>query len=125
MDRDQIIRGAKIELARREFFFYCNLKSPEFYKEDRIYLINLCEELQRLSAFYDKELTDCKLLMEKMDEFAEKYPQYAHIMPIRESIYKMNRLEGLQYSIRMQQIEIGAVNNEQIRAHLERNALRE
>lgn len=85
----------------------------------------MCEELQRLSAFYDKELTDRKLLMEKMDEFAEKYPQYAHIMPIRESIYKMNRLEGLQYSIRMQQIEIGAVNNEQIRAHLERNALRE
>ena len=46
---------------------------------------------------------DKRLLMEQMDEFAKKYPQYAHLMPIRESIYKLNRLEGLQYSVRMQQ----------------------
>ncbi|WP_367569053.1 phage terminase large subunit [Lacrimispora sp.] len=46
MDRETIIRGAKIELARREFFFYCNLKAPDFYKEDREYLIELCNGFQ-------------------------------------------------------------------------------
>lgn len=40
------MRGAKIELARREFFFYCNLKAPDFYKEDRQYLVDLCSEFQ-------------------------------------------------------------------------------
>lgn len=46
MDRETIIRGAKIELARREFFFYCNLKAPDFYKEDRKYLVELCNDFQ-------------------------------------------------------------------------------
>ena len=46
VDRESIIRGAKIELARREFFFYCHLKAPDFYKEDRQYLIDLCNEFQ-------------------------------------------------------------------------------
>ncbi len=67
---------------------------------------------------------DKRLLIEQMDEFAKKYPEYAHLMPVRESIYKLNRLEGLQYSVRMQQLEIGAVENEQITAHLNRNAER-
>ena len=67
---------------------------------------------------------DKRLLIEQMDAFAEKYPEYAHLMPVRESIYKLNRLEGLQYSVRMQQLEIGAVENEQITAHLNRQAIR-
>lgn len=46
MDRETIIQGAKIELARREFFFYCNLKAPDFYKEDRKYLVDLCKEFE-------------------------------------------------------------------------------
>lgn len=35
-----------MELARREFFFYCNLKAPDFYKEDRKYLVDLCGGFQ-------------------------------------------------------------------------------
>lgn len=46
VDREAIIRGGKIELARREFFFYCSLKAPDFYKEDRKYLLDLCSEFQ-------------------------------------------------------------------------------
>ena len=38
--------GAKIELAKREFFYYCNLIAPDFYTEDREYLKETCEELQ-------------------------------------------------------------------------------
>lgn len=36
----------KYELASREFFFYCNLKAPDFYKPGRKYLVDLCGELQ-------------------------------------------------------------------------------
>ena len=45
-----IILGAKIELAKREFFFYCNLKAPDFYKPERKYLVDLCDDLQE---FYE------------------------------------------------------------------------
>lgn len=44
--------GARIELARRSFFDYCNLKAPDFYKWDRQFLVDLAEELQ---AFLDSE----------------------------------------------------------------------
>lgn len=46
MDRDILIQGAKLELARREFFFYCNLMAPDFYKPERKYLVDLCNEFQ-------------------------------------------------------------------------------
>jgi len=47
VDRVEYIKQqAKIELARREFFFYCYLKAPEFYKEDRRFLVDFCDELQ-------------------------------------------------------------------------------
>lgn len=67
---------------------------------------------------------DKDLLMQHMDEFAAKYPQYAHLMPVRESIYKLNRLEGLQYSVRMHQLEIGAATQERIEEHLKTQAER-
>lgn len=44
--RELAVQGAKIELARREFFFYCHLKAPDFYKEDRKYLVDLCNGFQ-------------------------------------------------------------------------------
>lgn len=46
VDKQLIQLGAKIELARREFFFYCNLKAPKFYKTNRKYLLELCNEFQ-------------------------------------------------------------------------------
>lgn len=52
MDKELIQLGAKIELARREFFFYCNLKAPDFYKSNRKYLVELCNDLQE---FYESD----------------------------------------------------------------------
>lgn len=46
IDLEQIKRGAKIELAKREFFYFCNLLAPDFYKEDREFLVDLCNEMQ-------------------------------------------------------------------------------
>lgn len=36
----------RCELARREFWEYCKLMHPSFYREDRPYLKQLCDELQ-------------------------------------------------------------------------------
>lgn len=46
MDKQLITLGAKIELARRRFFFYAQLKNPDFYRSDRKYLQELCDTLQ-------------------------------------------------------------------------------
>lgn len=43
---DKIALGAKIELAKRYFFDYCNLIMPSFYKSDRDYLVSVCGEFQ-------------------------------------------------------------------------------
>ena len=67
---------------------------------------------------------DRSLLMKNVEEFKEKYPNLKHIVPVRENIYKLNRLEGLQLSIIMQQAEIGAVNEQAVRRHLENLALK-
>lgn len=50
MNKELIKLQAKIELAKREFFFYCNLKAPDFYKIDRDYLVEFCNDLQ---TFYE------------------------------------------------------------------------
>lgn len=52
---NKIIQRAKIELARREFYYYCNLKAPDFYKKDRRYLMEFCKELQE---FYESDEHD-------------------------------------------------------------------
>ncbi|NFA59471.1 phage terminase large subunit [Clostridium sporogenes] len=52
MDKTEIVLGAKLELARREFFFYCNLIAPDFYKSNREYLIEFCNDLQQ---FYETD----------------------------------------------------------------------
>lgn len=39
--------GAQIELARRHLFDYCHLMFPDFYKKDRKYLINFCNEMEQ------------------------------------------------------------------------------
>lgn len=46
MDREKIKLEAKKELARREFFYFCNAMAPDFYQEDRDYLVELCNEMQ-------------------------------------------------------------------------------
>lgn len=61
IDKTLIKLHAKIELARREFFFYCNLKAPDFYKSDRKYLVELCNDLQ---SFYESDEYDALIINE-------------------------------------------------------------
>ena len=67
---------------------------------------------------------DKRLLMERLDDFVQKYPEYADLVPVRETIYKLNRLEGLRQSIAMQQLEMGAYEQAQALAFFQRQALR-
>lgn len=61
IDKALIKLHAKIELARREFFFYCNLKAPDFYKKNRKYLVNMCNDLQE---FYESDEYDVLIINE-------------------------------------------------------------
>jgi len=54
--KQEIIKQAKLELARREFFFYCHLRADNFYKENRQYLIDLCNDLQKFIEGDDEVL---------------------------------------------------------------------
>lgn len=49
LDRE-LIEEAKKELARREFWEYCKLVAPDFYKDERTFLKDMCEKLQE---FYE------------------------------------------------------------------------
>ena len=44
--RDRI-QAAKCELSKREFWTYCKTKAPDFYKSDRTFLHNFCDDLQQ------------------------------------------------------------------------------
>ena len=52
MDKGLLKRFAKMELANREFFYFCQAMAPDFYTEDRQYLKDLCETLQ---DFYESQ----------------------------------------------------------------------
>lgn len=56
INNDEIIKQAKLELARREFFFYCHLKAPDFYKYERAFLVDLCNDLQEFMESEDEVL---------------------------------------------------------------------
>ena len=56
MDNSQlnyIRKQAKCELARRSFWDYCKVRAPEFYKDDRAYLKDICEQIQ---AFTEQDI---------------------------------------------------------------------
>ena len=46
MDRAAIRQQARFELARRDFFYYCQLMACDFYKTDMTYLKQLCDSFQ-------------------------------------------------------------------------------
>lgn len=50
INNDELKYFSKLELARRDFFYYCNLRAPDFYREDRPYIKTLCNRMQE---FYE------------------------------------------------------------------------
>lgn len=98
------------KLNRQIASYYAN------YGEDNV--IEYRKLLQKLPD------ADFQLLMRNMEGFAEKYPEYEHLLPVRKSIYKLNRMEGLQYSVQIQQLEIGAKEQKEVEKHLDEIAKR-
>jgi len=111
-------------------------KNAKFEKKMRKEYLRVEEQLKKeIASYYTKygkdgvieyrklvqSLTEKEsdLLFQNYDEFARRNPKYAHLMPIRESIYKLNRLEGMQLDIRMRMVEIGAFEEEGFRRLLE------
>ena len=47
LNKNLIKLYARVELARRNFWQYCKLKAPDFYKEDSGFLRDFCNELQQ------------------------------------------------------------------------------
>ncbi|HEX0294923.1 TPA: phage terminase large subunit [Streptococcus pneumoniae] len=50
MDKAALKRQAQLELARRNFFYYCQLMAGDFYKSERIYLKQLCDSFQNFMS---------------------------------------------------------------------------
>lgn len=46
MDKVAIRRHAQLTLAKRDFFYYCQLMAGDFYKPERAYLKQLCDSFQ-------------------------------------------------------------------------------
>ena len=46
LELEELLRVEQIEKAREDFFSFCNALSPNFYKKERQFLIDLCNELQ-------------------------------------------------------------------------------
>lgn len=67
---------------------------------------------------------DADLLIKDCDEFAAKYPQYADLIDVRKSIYKLDRLEGLQQSVRLNALEAGVNLETELTRHLQTEAMR-
>lgn len=58
--REKIKEQARLELARRDFFEYCKLTASDFYKEERVFLKDLCYQLQN---FYKSDEKVCVINM--------------------------------------------------------------
>ena len=84
-----------------------------YYKQ---YAKNDVIEFRRLTETLPVD--DAEMLWQDWNAFAERYPQYAYLMPVRETIYKLNRLEGLQMSAQIQLYEMNAQANGIISQHL-------
>ena len=121
-----------VSLSKDEKQLFSEL--PKYYEQEYAALD------KEIAAYYSKygeenviafrtlllELPDAdkQLLLQNMDEFAKQYPEFADLLPVRESIYKLNRLEGLQTSIVLQQLKIGAIEQSKFREHFEKQALK-
>lgn len=76
---------------------------------------NVLEYRQMMKQLTKEEAT---MLYEDMDSFFRLHPEYSALMPIRESVYKLNRLEGLQLSIMKQQLGLSSEETVLIGDHL-------
>lgn len=76
---------------------------------------NVLEYREMMKKLTKEEAT---MLYEDMNNFFRLHPEHAALKPVRESIYKLNRLEGLQLSIMKQQLGLSSEEAALIGDHL-------
>lgn len=57
-------------------------------------------------------------IFKDFDSFVQKHPEHANLLPIRQTIYKLTRLEGLQMSVRIKIAELGLMEEALLTAYL-------
>ena len=72
----RIRRAARLELARRDFWSFCKLMAPDFYREDRPYLKTLYQYLT-LQICISKDKLFCQ---ERQDQSSENHQKDASRM---------------------------------------------
>lgn len=63
-----------------------------------------------------------KQIFEDWSGFAEMHPEYAHLTPARESIYRLNRLQAEQEQIRLALAEYGIKDSERVLKYVGKTA---
>lgn len=76
---------------------------------------NVLEYRKMMQQLTKEEAT---MLYEDTDNFFRLHPEHVALRPVRESIYKLNRLEGLQLSIMKQQLGLSSEEAALIGDHL-------
>lgn len=77
---------------------------------------NVIEYRALLQALPD---ADREQLIERMEEFFRAHPEHEYLREVRETVYRLDRLEGMQANIWLHQMEIGEMEEAEFRAHLE------
>lgn len=52
IDKKTLKLQLQLELAKREFFYFCRMLAPDFYKSNRQFLLDMCNEMQN---FYESD----------------------------------------------------------------------
>ena len=59
-EKERLIQRAQIVAAREDFFSYCQVSAPDFYKPNRRYLVETCNELQSFLTSDNDVLIICE-----------------------------------------------------------------
>lgn len=121
MQAESLKRLAKYETAT-------NKRLTKYYKAEAARLD------KEIAAFYQKYGTgqvvayknavqamtpaEQDLLFQDIDAFTASHPQFAHLVPVVRNAYQLTRLEGLQASLRMHELEDGIFESATIEKHL-------
>lgn len=90
INKAELKRQAQFELSRRNFYYYCKTKYPEFYREDRVYLKILCNTLQ---LFYERKPIKGKVYNKMMVNLPPRHGKTFTIKNFCEWVFGKNSKE--------------------------------
>lgn len=120
--QEQWIKNQNKEDERftRKLEAYYKQTAKELEKEIATYFSIYGEDnvIQFRELLKDLPKRDKDLLYQDIDAFIKKHPGYKHLVPVRTSVYKLNRLEVLHYSTQLKLLELGVIEQKEFERHL-------